>query len=150
MSLTRLRARVPIGVQVGVVAALFVAALIVLWMTGASVLARERRRSEAKVLLERAGKNLAERGRDTLAHARNSRSTPRADRTELDRKLGRTGHRGPRAYHGVEGGYLVSASRASWARSCCIRTTGDAAPSGRRDAGLPPAGRRACRRSRPT
>ena len=44
MWLTRFGSRVPIGVQVGAVAALFVAALVVLWMAGASVLARERRR----------------------------------------------------------------------------------------------------------
>ena len=73
MSLARLGSRVPIGVQVGVVAALFVAALIVLWLTGASVLARERRRSEAKVLLERAGKRP---GRAGPGHDRRAQEFP--------------------------------------------------------------------------
>ena len=63
MSLAELKFRVPVGVQVGVVAALFVAALVVLWMTGASVVAREHRRSEAKSMLDRAGEDLAAQGR---------------------------------------------------------------------------------------
>ena len=52
MPLAPRKLRVPLGVQVGAVAALFVAALVALWATGASVVARERRRSEAKNLLE--------------------------------------------------------------------------------------------------
>ena len=51
------------------VAALFVAALLALWTTGASVVAREHRRSEAKVLLDRAGDELAARGRGIIARA---------------------------------------------------------------------------------
>jgi two-component system, NtrC family, sensor histidine kinase HydH len=54
--------RMPISVQVGVVAALFIAALVALWTTGASVVARERRRSEAKGMLVGAGDDLAARG----------------------------------------------------------------------------------------
>ena len=61
--------RVPLGVQVGVVAALFVAALAALWTTGASVVARERRRSEAKSLLDRAGRDLDARGQEMIARA---------------------------------------------------------------------------------
>jgi hypothetical protein len=44
--------RLPVGVQVGIVAALFVAALLALWTTGAMVVARERRRADAKTLLD--------------------------------------------------------------------------------------------------
>ncbi len=109
MWLTRLGSRVPIGVQVGVVAALFVAALIALWLTGASVLARERRRSEAKVLLERAGKDLAEQGRDTLAHAGEFPFYPEERvRVDLDRTLRDRTLAALSPHRGVEGGYLVS------------------------------------------
>ena len=106
MSFTGLRARVPISVQVGVVAALFVAALIVLWVTGASVVARERRRSEAKILLDEADDKLAERGRDAIAHAKYFPAYPESSfRTELDRTLGDTGHGGagalPRCTRGL-------------------------------------------------
>ena len=58
MPLASRKLRVPLGVQVGAVAALFVAALVALWATGASVVAQERRRSEAKNLLNLASTKL--------------------------------------------------------------------------------------------
>ncbi len=80
------RLRIPIPVQVGVVAALFVSALIVLWTTGASVVARERRRSEAKGLLEEIGNELAIRGRDIIAGAGEFPNFPEErSRDEVDR-----------------------------------------------------------------
>ena len=86
--LTRWKYKVPISVQVGVVAALFIAALVVLWTTGASVVARERRRSEAKGMLERAGDELAARGREIIARAGEFPNFPEEQsRDELDRKL---------------------------------------------------------------
>jgi hypothetical protein len=63
------RVKVPLRVQVGAVASLFVAALVLLWSTWASVVERERRRVEAKALLERAGKALTDRGSPVLAGA---------------------------------------------------------------------------------
>jgi signal transduction histidine kinase len=108
MTLDPIRFRVPISVQVGTVAALFVAALVALWTTGASVVARERRRSDAKNLLEHAGEALNERGRAIIAGAGGFPNFPEEhSREELDRKL--TEHAAnvlPRA-QGIEGGYFV-------------------------------------------
>src|SRR5271156_6278892 len=88
MSLAPARLRVPLGVQVGMVAALFAAALVVLWTTGASVVARERRRSEAKYLLDRAGNELAARGREIIARAGGFPDFPEEQsRAQLDREL---------------------------------------------------------------
>ena len=77
MPLAPRKLRVPLGVQVGAVAALFVAALVVLWATGASVVARERRRSEAKNLLDLAGTNLADRGIQIIARVGRVSGLPR-------------------------------------------------------------------------
>jgi signal transduction histidine kinase len=96
-------------VQVGAVAALFVAALVVLWMAGAQVLARERRRSETKILLERAGRDLAERGRDTIARAGEFPFFPEERaRAELDDQLRQEAAAALRVHEGIEGGYLVT------------------------------------------
>jgi signal transduction histidine kinase len=112
MSLTRLGARVPIGVQVGIVAALFIAALVVLWLTGASVVARERRRSDAKVLLDLAGKALDERGLSVISRAGGfPYYTEETDRAGIDRQLTEKAREALSAYEGVEGGYLVSSLR---------------------------------------
>jgi two-component system, NtrC family, sensor histidine kinase HydH len=103
-----LKLRIPIGVQVGVVAALFVAALLVLWTTGASIVAREHRRSEAKGLLERAGTGLAAQGRDIIAQVRQFPDFPEAQsRAELDGKLSARSAASLSRYEGIEGGYLV-------------------------------------------
>ncbi|HZW32615.1 MAG TPA: ATP-binding protein [Isosphaeraceae bacterium] len=102
------RFRVPIGVQVGVVAALFVAALVVLWTTGASVVERERRRSVAKDLLDRAGKELAARGGPIIAQGGGFLDYPDdQSRAELDRKLSAEAATALGRYEGIEGGYLV-------------------------------------------
>lgn len=108
MPRTRLGARVPIAVQVGVVAALFMAALVVLWITGASVVARERRRSEAKDLLDRADDTLIATGRDAIARAKYFPDyADELDRADLDRVLGDRAAAALAAYGGVEGGYFV-------------------------------------------
>ena len=154
MSLARFGARVPIGVQVSIVAALFVAALVVLWLTGASVVARERRRSEAKGLLDRAGNALADRGRDTIAGAREFPFfTEERARAELDEKLtreaaaalrGASGRRRrlpDRELQGVPGhGPAASATVGPANRRACDERRG-AAPGGDSRASL---------RSRPT
>ena len=99
---------IPISVQVGVVAALFVASLIALWTTGARVVARERRRSETKEMLERAGDALAGRGRDIIAGAGEFPSYPDAQsRDELDRELSTQAAPLLARDRGLEGGYLV-------------------------------------------
>jgi two-component system, NtrC family, sensor histidine kinase HydH len=108
MSFVPVKLRVPLGVQVGVVAALFVAALVVLWTTGASVVARERRRSEAKGLLDRAGDELAARGREIIARAGEFPDYPEEpSRAELDRELSAVATAILTRRDGIEGGYLV-------------------------------------------
>jgi two-component system sensor histidine kinase HydH len=95
-------------VQVGVVAALFVAALLVLWATGAAVVARERRRSEAKAVLDLAGDDLARRGLGIVARAGEFPDYP--DETSLaalDRELSAQATAALESRDGVEGGYLV-------------------------------------------
>ena len=90
------------------VAALFFAALVALGTTVALLDARERRRSEAKEMLERAGDALAARGRDIIAGAGEFPNYPEEQsRDELDQKLSDQAaallpHDG-----GIEGGYLV-------------------------------------------
>ena len=101
--------RVPLGAQVGAVAVLFIAALVVLWTTGASVVARERRRSEAKSLLERAGKELDSRGRAIIiARAGEFPDFPEEiSRSALDRELSEQAAKALANHEGIEGGYLV-------------------------------------------
>jgi two-component system, NtrC family, sensor histidine kinase HydH len=108
MSFAPMRLRVPLGIQVGVVAALFVAALMVLWATGASVVARERRRSEAKGLLDRAGEELASGGREIIARTGEFPDYPEEpSRDELDRELSAKATAAVARHEGTEGGYLV-------------------------------------------
>jgi signal transduction histidine kinase len=108
MSLVPTRLRLPLGVQVGLVAALFAAALIVLWTTGASVVARERRRSEAKSLLDRAASELAVRGFKIIARGGEFPDFPEEEsRTELDRMLTKKASAALAPHGGVEGGYFV-------------------------------------------
>ena len=109
MPWNRLGTRLAIGLQVGAVAALFVAALVVLWMTGASVVARERRRSEVKGLLDQADDELAVRGRDAIAQAKYFPDyADKSDRGRLDRRLAEQAGQALSKFKGVEGGYLVS------------------------------------------
>ena len=108
MPLDPFHLRIPISVQVGVVAALFVAALIALWTTGASVVARERRRSEAKRMLERMGDVITARGRDIIAGAGDFLNFPEVQsRDGLDRELSaQVSATLPRG-EGIDGGYFV-------------------------------------------
>jgi two-component system sensor histidine kinase HydH len=108
MSFAPVRLRVPLGAQVGVVAVLFAAALVVLWTTGASVVARERRRSEAKALLDRAGNDLASRGREIIARAGEFPDFPEeSSRAVLDRELAGKAAAALAPHKDIEGGYLV-------------------------------------------
>jgi signal transduction histidine kinase len=108
MSLAPARLRVPLGVQVGLVAALFAAALVVLWTTGASVVARERRRSEAKSLLDRAGNDLAARGREVIAGAGEFPDFPEEQsRSGLDHELSIQAAAALAQHRDVDGGYFV-------------------------------------------
>ena len=100
--------RVPLGVQVGAVAALFVAALVVLWTTGALVVARERRRSEAKDLLNVAGTKLADRGIQIIARVGQFPASP--DETSRDRLNGELSTQANAALEDhvdIQGGYFV-------------------------------------------
>jgi two-component system, NtrC family, sensor histidine kinase HydH len=108
MSLARVNFRLPLALQVSAVAALFIAALLVLWTTGASVLERERRRSKAKESLELAGKDLASRGREFIARAGEFPEFPEEpSRAELDRQLSAKATEALAKYDGIDGGYLV-------------------------------------------
>jgi two-component system sensor histidine kinase HydH len=100
--------RVPLKVQVGAVAVLFVAALATLWSTSAAVVARERRRVSAGVVLTRAGIALAEQGKGLLATApREFYELDRGEWDDLDRRLGEETARTLGPFEGVEGGYFL-------------------------------------------
>jgi two-component system sensor histidine kinase HydH len=102
------RLRMPLAFQVGMVAALFIGALVALWTTGASVVARERHRSEAKHLLDRKGKELAARGGAIIARAGEFPDFPEdVSRASLDRELSAQATAAIANDDGVEGGYLV-------------------------------------------
>ena len=115
-----LQFKVPISVQIGVVAALFIAALVVLWITGASVVARERRRSDAKGMLEQAGDQLAARGRESIALGVVCSNIPMNNRAiRLDRRaVGKSGCHTCFLRRNWNRGRLSwsSVSKASWAR----------------------------------
>ncbi len=105
-----LKYKLPISVQIGVVAALFIAALVILWTTGASVVARERRRSEAKGMLEQAGDQLAATGRESIAQEGGLLDYPdEQSRSRLDQELSAQAAAALAPYEGkgIEGGYLV-------------------------------------------
>ncbi len=100
--------RVPLKVQVGAIVALFVAALATLWTTSAAVVARERRRVSAGVVLAEAGTALAGRGKGLLAGApREFYELERDEWDDLDRRLGEESSRALGAFDGVEGGYFL-------------------------------------------
>src|SRR4051812_33705677 len=94
--------RIPLKIQVGLVAALFVAALATLWTTWASVVVREGQRTTTRVVLDRAGTALAGRGGEILAGAP---SWPYAisqhDWDELDQRLAREADDALRPFEGV-------------------------------------------------
>jgi two-component system, NtrC family, sensor histidine kinase HydH len=105
----RVKYKLPISVQVGVVAALFIAALVALGTTVALLDARERRRLEAKGMLERTGDELASRGRKIIASAGEfSFNFPEEQsRDELDEALFAQAKALLPREQGMEGGYLV-------------------------------------------
>jgi two-component system sensor histidine kinase HydH len=128
MLLAPVRFRVPLGVQVGMVAALFAAALVVLWMTGASVVAREHRRSEAKGLLGQAGEALDAAGRGIIAQAGEFPDFPdEQTRSELDRTLSARAAAALARHTHTEGGYLVLRFRSFLGTAA---SKGEPAPSG--------------------
>jgi two-component system, NtrC family, sensor histidine kinase HydH len=99
---------VPLRVQVGIIAALFVAALASLWSTWSSVVAREGRRASARDLLDRAGDALAARGRSILARIPRWPDTlSPSDWDTRDRQLAAQATLALRPFEGVEGGYFV-------------------------------------------
>ncbi len=105
--------RVPLKVQVGAVLALFVAALATLWTTSAAVVARERRRVTAGVVLAQAGSALAEGGQELVATApRDFYALERGERDDLDRRLTEVSSVALARFDGVEGGYFLRDHRA--------------------------------------
>ncbi len=112
MSFDPRRYRVPISVQVGAVAALFMAALIVLWSTGASFYVRERRRADAKAMLERAGALLTAGGREIIAGASEfPYFAEEPSRDLLNRKLSARAMTALAPGEGLDGGYFVQSFR---------------------------------------
>ncbi len=100
--------RVPLKLQVGAVVALFVAALASLWLTGAQVVARERRRVSAAGVLADAGRALADNGRGALASApRWPDAIEPREWADLDRRLAAGSAAALRDFEGVEGGYFL-------------------------------------------
>lgn len=105
--------RVPLKVQVGAVVAMFLASLATLWTTSAAVMARERRRATAGVVLAQAGTALAERGLGALSEApREFYGLDRAEWDDLDRRLGEASSAALAPFEGVEGGYFLRDHRA--------------------------------------
>jgi two-component system sensor histidine kinase HydH len=104
--------RVPLRVQVGAVIALFVAALATLLATSSAVMARERRRASAGIVLAKAGGALADRGKGVLADApRGFFELHPAEWDTLDRRLGAEAGRALGPFDGVEGGYFLRDQR---------------------------------------
>ena len=103
------RLRVPLGAQVGLVAVLFLAALVVLWVTGASVVARERERASAKARLKAAGGALEALGLAPLAEARrfDLMYPEDRDRAASESALADASAKALGGYRGLEGGYFA-------------------------------------------
>ncbi|MHC5544219.1 two-component system sensor histidine kinase NtrB, partial [Singulisphaera rosea] len=110
----RVHVSIPLKAQLGVVLALFVAALLTLWSTSMSAIEREGRRASAKGLLERAGLALAAEGRSILDQSSPLSPFEYVDpeyRRELDRRLREVAGNVLRPMRGVEGGYFLSDSK---------------------------------------
>jgi signal transduction histidine kinase len=119
--------RVPLWVQIAVVAALFVAAIGTLVTTAASIAALEVRRASARGLLDQAGQSLAARGAPALARAPRWPNNPElADWDALDRELTTVANAALASFDGVEGGYYLDDFH---------RFLGGAFPTRRRPAG---------------
>lgn len=102
--------RIPLTIQIGVVVALFVAALVALWTTSLWVIEREGRRVSAKGILDRAGESLADRGARVLDQSSFPDSfeyTGPHDWRLLDSKLRYESYLALRPYARVQGGYFL-------------------------------------------
>lgn len=100
--------RIPLRLQVGAVVLLFVASLVALGSTSASIMAREGRRASAGMVLSRAGVALADRGREPLARApREFEALARPEWVDLDRRLAAASATALAAFDGIEGGYFL-------------------------------------------
>lgn len=102
----RSRSRIPVGVQIGVVAVLFLAALGTLVYTGLAVLGRERRRGDVERTLRRADAALDQEARDALASVRPWPEMSEPEWAELDRRLAHRAAGALGRFEGVEGGYF--------------------------------------------
>ncbi len=100
--------RIPLKIQIGVVIAMFVAALAALGTTGAGVVAREGRRASAGAILARAGSLLADHGQAILADAPlwPYEMSPE-EWNVMDRRLIEQSVASLRSFEGVEGGYFL-------------------------------------------
>lgn len=106
------RLRPPLALQIGATAALFVAALGVLWYASTSVVVREERRSRAVERLRRAADLLADRGAEALARVRPyPEFTEPSDWDEIDRRLAAAAVDVRARFPDVEGGCYVPARR---------------------------------------
>lgn len=107
----RMRLRIPLGVQIGAVAALFLAALATLAYTGLAVLGRERRRAGAERTLRLADAALEARGREALAGIPPWPGMTEAEWEALDRDLAARSAAALGPFAGVEGGYFSREGR---------------------------------------
>ncbi len=138
MASTPIQFRVPISVQVGLVAAMFVAALVVLWAAGSAAMQREQRRSEAKNLLVGAGDVLVEQGRGIIAQAGDFLLFPDdRSRADLDDKLRARARQVLSQYKDIQGGYWVLTRFRSFLGT--VRLEPEPASKGTEDAEIDPA-----------
>lgn len=107
----RRRGTIPLTVQVGTVAALFLAALATLAVTSLAVIGREGRRNVAERSLERAGAELGRRGRESLAGVPAWPGMSESAWGRLDRRLAAEAAAAIGPIEGVEGGYYVREGR---------------------------------------
>jgi signal transduction histidine kinase len=100
--------RVPLWVQIAVVASLFVAAIGTLLTNAASLADLEVRRASARGLLDQAGPALAGRGAAALARApRWPNDLDLSDWDALDQELAAAADAALASFDGVEGGYYL-------------------------------------------
>ena len=100
--------RTPLAAQVGAVALLFASSLVALWLTGASVLDRERRRASAQRELTDVGEGLAARGSAILGSISPWMANADDRWPGLDRSLTEAASRSLATHPGVEGGYFYN------------------------------------------
>ena len=106
--MSRVRFRVPLGVQVGAVALLFAAALVTLWVNGVSAFRREHRRATSARMMTEASAQMTKQGVGALEAVPlwpNLLDAPEWDK--LDRRLSAVTVSVLARYDSVEGGYFV-------------------------------------------